>query len=96
MNNKLLTFIFLLLAATANAQTAFPVAGEVFRDDVIPRIDIILPQDSLDVMLAPDESTPSKGKTILCRHPTISRERANVTPSRVETLLFLVFCYTAD
>ena len=45
----------------------------------------------LDVMLAPDEPTPSQGKTILCRHPTISRKRVNVTPSKVETLLFLVF-----
>ena len=45
----------------------------------------------LDVMLAPDESTPSKGKTILCRHPAMAQKRANVTPSKVETLLFLVF-----
>lgn len=45
----------------------------------------------LDIILAPDEPTPAKGKTILCRHPTISRKRANVTPSRVESLLFLVF-----
>uniref|UniRef100_A0A7S3P6C8 Nicotinate phosphoribosyltransferase n=1 Tax=Amphora coffeiformis TaxID=265554 RepID=A0A7S3P6C8_9STRA len=45
----------------------------------------------LDVMLAPSETTPSKGKTILCRHPTISGKRVNVTPSKVQTLLYLVF-----
>ena len=45
----------------------------------------------LDIMLAPDEATPSKGKTILCRHPTIARKRVNVTPSKVETLVYLVF-----
>ena len=45
----------------------------------------------LDVMLAPEEATPSQGKTILCRHPTVSRKRVNVTPSKVETLVFLVF-----
>lgn len=35
------------------SQELFPSPGQVFRDDVVPRIDILLPQDSLDVMLAP-------------------------------------------
>jgi nicotinate phosphoribosyltransferase len=45
----------------------------------------------LDVMVAPDEAVPAKSTTILCRHPVVAQKRANVTPSKVETLLFLVF-----
>jgi nicotinate phosphoribosyltransferase len=45
----------------------------------------------LDVMLAPDEATPSQGKTLLCRNASESLKRYNVTPSKVESLLFLVF-----
>ncbi|MCB9290258.1 MAG: CotH kinase family protein [Lewinellaceae bacterium] len=47
----LLPFPFLFV--TASAQTPFPGPDEVYRDDVTPRIDILLPTDSLSVMLAP-------------------------------------------
>jgi spore coat protein H len=35
------------------AQNPFPALGPVFKDDVIPRIDILIPPDSLDILLAP-------------------------------------------
>lgn len=43
----------LLLPLILPAQTPFPPMGPVFKDDVIPRIDILLPPDSLDILLAP-------------------------------------------
>ena len=36
-----------------SAQLSHPSDGELFRGDVIPRIDILLPQDSLDWILSP-------------------------------------------
>ncbi|MFK8006680.1 MAG: CotH kinase family protein [Saprospiraceae bacterium] len=33
------------------SQNLLPEAGEIFRDDIIPRIDILLPADSLDYIL---------------------------------------------
>jgi len=48
-------FIFLLIMAfilpNRGAQNLTPDSGEIFRDDVIPRIDIILPADSLVYIL---------------------------------------------
>lgn len=38
---------------TLSAQTPFPDPGPVYRDDVVPRIDITLPPDSLAIILAP-------------------------------------------
>ncbi len=35
------------------AQTPFPALPPVFKDDVIPRVDILLPPDSLNILLAP-------------------------------------------
>jgi len=45
----------------------------------------------LDLMTNKDEPAPKVGETVLCRHPFTSRKRANVTPSRVESLLKCVF-----
>ncbi len=50
----LFSFLLLLLFNyTGYAQTAFPDPGEVFRDDVVPRIDIILPESSLEELFTP-------------------------------------------
>lgn len=45
----------------------------------------------LDIMLEADEEPPQVGKRILCRHPFAEHLLANVTPSRVQPLLKLVF-----
>lgn len=41
----------MLVALAAQAQYLIPEKGEIFRDDVIPRIDITLPADSLAAIL---------------------------------------------
>lgn len=46
----LLLFLFPVWLA---AQTPFPPPGPAFKDDVIPRVDILIPPDSLDILLAP-------------------------------------------
>ena len=43
----------LLLPSLLLAQDPFPALPPVFKDDVLPRVDIILPPDSLDILLAP-------------------------------------------
>lgn len=43
----------LCLPVALQAQQLNPQAGEVFRDDVVPRIDIFLPSDSLNWLLDP-------------------------------------------
>ncbi|MBK6621043.1 MAG: CotH kinase family protein [Saprospirales bacterium] len=40
-----------LLPLALFSQTPFPDLAPVFKDDVIPRIDILIPPDSLDIML---------------------------------------------
>ena len=45
--------IFLIFTLSGFAQNPFPELGEVFRDDVVPRIDILIDQDSLDALYAP-------------------------------------------
>jgi len=45
----------------------------------------------MDVLQREDEAPPQAGKRILCRHPFEESKRANVTPTRVEKLLELVF-----
>ena len=44
-------FIIIISNFNGTAQNSTLVAGEIFRDDVIPRIDILLPSDSLDYIL---------------------------------------------
>ncbi|MBK8489493.1 MAG: CotH kinase family protein [Saprospirales bacterium] len=55
MKTQLLRLLLpvLLLPAFLPAQDPFPALPPVFKDDVIPRIDILLPPDSLDILLAP-------------------------------------------
>ncbi len=36
-----------------HAQDPFPALAPIYRDDVIPRVDITLPEDSLAIILAP-------------------------------------------
>lgn len=50
---KALLPLLFLFCSLASAQNPFPAPGEIYRDDVVPRIDIFLPPDSLAVMLAP-------------------------------------------
>ncbi|MCC6724378.1 MAG: CotH kinase family protein [Saprospiraceae bacterium] len=45
--------ILLVLPVFLTAQTPFPALGPVFKDDVIPRVDITMPTDSLAQMLVP-------------------------------------------
>jgi spore coat protein CotH len=52
MKYKLLP-IFLLFINFAFTQTPFPTNGHVFNDEVIPRVDVFLPADSLANILAP-------------------------------------------
>lgn len=47
-------FFLLLLIGTSTAQNTVPPLGEVFKDDVVPRIDVFIDQDSLDMLLDPD------------------------------------------
>ena len=47
MNLKSTLFILLALSITFSSFAQNPTDGEVFRDDVVPRIDIFLPADSL-------------------------------------------------
>jgi hypothetical protein len=47
------SLIFFISPTSVNAQELFPEPGEVFSDDALPRVDIILPQDSLAVIFAP-------------------------------------------
>ena len=52
---KSLSQLILLLSFSSSlfAQTPIPDAGEIFRDDVVPRIDIFIDQDSLNELLKP-------------------------------------------
>ncbi|MFT4972414.1 MAG: spore coat protein H, partial [Saprospiraceae bacterium] len=50
MKNIFLTILLLSLNSTF-AQTPFPANGDVFRDDIIPRVEVFLPVDSLAIML---------------------------------------------
>ncbi|MCO6477016.1 MAG: CotH kinase family protein [Phaeodactylibacter sp.] len=54
---KVFLYFFFLTTAPASAQTPIPPLGEIYRDDVVPRIDILLPPDSLAVLLAPGNET---------------------------------------
>jgi spore coat protein CotH len=53
--SSLLTLLisFLFLSNSLISQDLFPDPGPVFRDDLIPRVDIIIPQDSLEELFAP-------------------------------------------
>jgi len=42
-----------LAAVVLGAQDPFPALPPVFRDDVLPRVDILIPPDSLNILLAP-------------------------------------------
>lgn len=44
-------FIVIFIAQYASSQVINPPAGVLFDDDVVPRIDVILPQDSLEWIL---------------------------------------------
>ena len=46
-------FLILCFCSTIFAQNLFPGRGKVFEDDVVPRIDIIIPEDSLAELFAP-------------------------------------------
>jgi spore coat protein CotH len=48
-----LIFLILFISSTLLAQNPFPEDGPVFKDDVVPKIEIIIPEDSLNIMLAP-------------------------------------------
>lgn len=51
---KTVFYIFLLLCPLfLFSQNPFPAKGEVFKDEVIPRIDILIPEDSLNALYAP-------------------------------------------
>jgi nicotinate phosphoribosyltransferase len=45
----------------------------------------------LDMMTLSDESEPLPGVTLRCMHPFGDKKRVNVTPSRVERLLNLIW-----
>ena len=45
--HSILICLVFSFSPTLEAQISFPNDGEVFRDDVIPRVDIYLPADSL-------------------------------------------------
>ena len=49
---ELLIGFFLLSVILINAQTPIPEKGEVFKDNVLPRVDILISQASLDYILA--------------------------------------------
>ncbi len=53
MKKSLLFFLFLLIALNIFSQNLFPEPGQVFRDDVVPSINILIPEDSLNTILAP-------------------------------------------
>lgn len=48
-----LGLFFMFFPKPVSGQDLFPDPGEVFRDDVVPRVDILIPQTSLNTMLAP-------------------------------------------
>jgi hypothetical protein len=48
--------VFLLVFGCLYSQTPFPPLSGVFRDDIVPRIDILIPKDSLAKILAPENS----------------------------------------
>jgi len=47
------TIILFLSICSLSAQHIRPDDGYLFDDTVVPRIDVYLPQDSLDIMLTP-------------------------------------------
>ena len=49
----ILLLILFFISKNILAQNPLPESGPVFKDDVIPKIDILISQDSLDVILAP-------------------------------------------
>jgi len=49
----LILVIFLTGSHTAFAQDPFPELAPIYKDDVVARVDIMLPPDSLDIILAP-------------------------------------------
>ncbi len=55
MDFRKIIFIFslLLIPLIPFCQNNFPVPGEVFTDEVVPRIDILIDPDSLDALYAP-------------------------------------------
>lgn len=46
------SIIFLIFSIALLAQNALPDPGELFRDDVVPKVEIWLPQDSFNIMMA--------------------------------------------
>ena len=70
------TLIFLLICASSKnfAQFVNPPAGEIFRDDLIPRVDIILDADSLAYILDDEnlESNYHFRATFIFNNGTIS------------------------
>ncbi len=77
-------FIFILLLISSSffafTQTINPVPGQLYRDDVIPRIDIILPADSLAWILDPanEESNYHFHATFVFANGTIRDTLDNV------------------
>lgn len=53
MKRDLLLLFILLLMNHSYGQTPVPDLGEVFRNDVVPRVDIIIPDNSLNQILDP-------------------------------------------
>ena len=45
----------------------------------------------LDVMMSSEESEPLPGATLRCMHPFDDKKRVNVTPTKVERLLNLIW-----
>jgi hypothetical protein len=43
----------------------------------------------MDIIQRVGEPAPEVGKRIMCRHPFEESKRANVTPARVEELLYM-------
>ncbi|MEO1258294.1 MAG: CotH kinase family protein [Bacteroidota bacterium] len=53
MKKSLLLFFIIFYSLKIFAQNLFPDPGEVFRDDVVPKINIFINQDSLNAIVAP-------------------------------------------
>lgn len=70
----------LLSFSSLKSQDLFPDAGEVFRDDVVPRVDIIIAQNWLDAIFAPgnEESDFEYQATFIFDNGTIRDTVENV------------------
>lgn len=69
-----LIFASLLICYNSSAQDPFPAYAPVYKDDIIGRVDIIIPPDSLEIILAPgnEESEYHWHATFIYNNGTIS------------------------